>query len=245
MVNRNKKYFIGSKHLTNEDYIIEIINIINERQAEIKFLDKYGHIKKVYLDNICTGRISNPYHKSNNSVGYIGVGSYSAKDISYKYWDNMMTRAYNDNFLVNRPTYKNVTVCEDWLNFQTYAKWHEENYLKIDGVNFQLDKDLLQQGIENKIYSPNTCVFLPIKINSYISKDINSGVFWYESRNKWMGYVGEFGIRKRIHLGYFKTKEECEAVVRKAKMEQDESAKNYLRSLNYLPEEIIQLIRTV
>ena len=246
-----ERYYVGSKHKTNEGYVAEVIEKFPKGLRKIRFNDTHSTEILTHSTNLGRGSVSNPNHRGVCGVGYVGIGEYTnessiSENIRYKIWSNMMNRTYSDKCHINRPTYKNCTVCEEWYNFQNFAKFYDCTYPSntID-IKFQLDKDLLQQNIENKIYSPETCIWLPLSINSYISKDLNSGVFWYERKNRWMGYVNEFGIGKRIHLGYFKTKEECESVVRKAKMEQDEKAKDYLRSLNYLPEEIIQLIRTV
>ena len=72
----------------------------------------------------------------------------------------MMQRCYGNE---NRPTYKDVFVCEEWHNFQNFAKWFDDNYYEINDEMIELDKDILFKG--NKIYSPETCVFAPQPIN--------------------------------------------------------------------------------
>ena len=112
-------------------------------------------------------------NKNNPSVygvGYIGYGEYDSKNSKkfYKTWCGMLERCYVDSvknkYLV---TYKNVAVCEEWLNFQNFAKWCSRTYIK----GYQLDKDLKQFGVKNKIYSPETCVWLDKFINSFIRFD--------------------------------------------------------------------------
>ena len=70
---------------------------------------------------------------------------------------------------MRHPTYKDVTVCEEWHNFQNFAKWFEDNYVE----GFELDKDILVKG--NKIYSPETCCFVPKEINS-LFKNYNNNL---------------------------------------------------------------------
>ena len=42
--------------------------------------------------------------------------------------------------------YLDVTVCEEWHNFQNFAKWFYENYYEISGEKMRLDKDILIKG---------------------------------------------------------------------------------------------------
>lgn len=59
----------------------------------------------------------------------------------------------------NKPTYEGCTVCDEWLYFSNFKKWFDENYIE----GFQLDKDIIIRG--NKVYSPQTCCFVPKEIN--------------------------------------------------------------------------------
>ena len=64
--------------------------------------------------------------------------------------------------------------------------------------------------------------------------------------NQWVASSTLFengGVKYAI--GYFYSIEEAINAYKEFKLIQDEKAKDYLRSLNYLPEEIIQLIKTV
>lgn len=77
-------------------------------------------------------------------------------------WLGMMNRCYSGK----NKSYAAVTVCEEWHNFITFAKWYIEN--NIDG--WCLDKDLFSSS--DKRYSPSTCCFIPRIINSSIRADI-------------------------------------------------------------------------
>ena len=53
---------------------------------------------------------------------------------------------------------RNKSVCEEWLNYSNFRIWFDEHYVPCKNNQIDLDKDLLVQG--NKVYSPETCVFL-------------------------------------------------------------------------------------
>lgn len=77
----------------------------------------------------------------------------------YSVWLSMLTRCYNERFLKDNETYIGCEVCEEWLDFQVFAEWFNDNYIN----GYQLDKDLIRRG--NKVYSPQTCCFVPQEIN--------------------------------------------------------------------------------
>ena len=86
-------------------------------------------------------------------------GTYEGK--VYQSWRHMLTRCYNKKYLETRPTYTGCSVCERWLTLSNFAKDIKSlpNYdLLVQGVNTFLDKDIRVPG--NKIYSPDTCMFV-------------------------------------------------------------------------------------
>ena len=87
----------------------------------------------------------------------------SSHDCKYqKTWHHMLERCYNGK----NENYKDCTVCKDWLLFSNFEKWMK----KQDWHGKELDKDILVLG--NKIYSPETCIFVDSSINLLIG---NSG----------------------------------------------------------------------
>ena len=123
--------------------------------------------------------MTNPYCKTIFNVGYLGQGEYKSKDKNgkhteiYRTWYNMLQRCY-DPYTINKDrnlTYIDVYVCEEWHNFQNFAKWWEENYYEIPNEKINLDKDILVKG--NKVYSPKTCIVVPQRINKLFCKRQN------------------------------------------------------------------------
>lgn len=167
MINR-----VGEQKKNKWGSLMTIVKYNNAKDIVVEFENgykvntQYGRFKNI--------NIKSPYDRTIYNVGFYGVGEYlktdnfGKKTIQYEYWHDMLKRCYDDNYKAKQPTYKNKYVCEEWHNFQNFAKWFDENYYEINGEIMQIDKDILQKG--NKIYSPETCVFVPNRINSLFTK---------------------------------------------------------------------------
>jgi hypothetical protein len=162
MKNKNR---VGEKHITNQGCNIEIIEYFSSINCTIQF-DNGLQIKKLCYGQIKSGAIKNPFYKSSYGVGYLGVGKYDVKIYFkiYNTWKSLLGRCYNNKWQKRKPTYIGCTVDEKWHNFQVFAQWYKENYKE----NSVLDKDILIKG--NKIYSPETCCFVPHQINGLFTK---------------------------------------------------------------------------
>lgn len=81
----------------------------------------------------------------------------------YKKWLYMLNRCYHPSQITHSRSYNDVSVCDEWLKLSNFKKWFEDpgNGYK---EGYQLDKDLLVKG--NKVYSPETCCFIPSEINA-------------------------------------------------------------------------------
>ena len=96
-----------------------------------------------------------------------GVGIYDAKNESMsraaKEWRYMLQRCYYEKN--NRcDNYKDCSVCDEWHRYSVFKEWFDENYIE----GWCLDKDILIKG--NKVYSPETCCFVPNEINVLFTK---------------------------------------------------------------------------
>lgn len=165
----------GEKHITNQGYEIEILEYIGSGNCTI-LLDNKLTIKNVSYRNIKKGHINNPFHPKAYNNGYMGIGEYSSKNNgsktkAYNLWISIFKRSYSDVYHEKYPTYKNVTVCEEWKCFQNFAKWFYENY-KPHMEGWHLDKDILVKG--NKLYSPETCIFIPNELNCVFTNRVDN-----------------------------------------------------------------------
>ena len=131
----------------------------------------------------------------------------------------MLGRCYNPKYQEKEPSYKGCMVEEYLLNFQHAAEWYNENYYEIPGEKMCLDKDILCKG--NKIYSRETCIFVPQRINNLFTKSDKSrgknpiGVTELPSGNYQVQCWA--GNGKQIYLGTYITKEEAFQVYKQCK----------------------------
>jgi hypothetical protein len=145
---------------TNNFGPLKIIKYTSRKNVDVEFIDT-GFRATTRSDRILSGKIKDPLHPSIYEVGYLGEGKYCSTKgrgltKTYTAWKAMLRRCYCPKALTVRPSYLNCTVDERWHNFQVFAEWYEENYKE----GFQLDKDLLQCDVANKVYSPETCIFV-------------------------------------------------------------------------------------
>jgi hypothetical protein len=134
----------------------------------------------------------------------------------YDAWKHMLERAYCPKLHARYPTYTGVTVCEEWHSFMAFRAWMEAQ----DWEGKHLDKDIIVPG--NKVYSPDTCVFVPPALNALLTDraaargECPIGVSWSKSRKKFSAHITIDGRRK--HLGRFTCPHEAHMTWRKAKV---------------------------
>lgn len=91
-------------------------------------------------------------------------------NIAYKRWIGIIKRTVDDNIKNLYYSYSDCTICDEWLSFSAFFEWFEANY--VDG--WDVDKDILVKN--NKLYSPQTCCFVPKEINETFIKSKKEGV---------------------------------------------------------------------
>lgn len=133
------------------------------------------------------------------------------------YWRHVIIRASSASYKEKFPTYKDVTVCDEWHNFQNFAEWFEQNYNPETMQGWHLDKDILVKG--NKVYSPETCCFVPKEINFLFTNRKNQrGSYPIGVRPKGDKFQARINIfRKSKCLGVFNTPEEAFQAYKTAK----------------------------
>lgn len=138
----------------------------------------------------------------------------------YTTWKRMLQRCYDKKFLIKCPTYLDCRVVDEWHRFSTFKSWMETQ----DWQGKELDKDLLVRG--NRVYGPNTCVFVGKDVNNFIieSNSIRGqypiGVCFFKPHNKFMAQCKDVTTGKNRGLGYYTTPEEAHKVWLAFKLEQ-------------------------
>lgn len=174
-----------------------VVEFQDEHQARIH--TNYGNWKKNRCKNPCAKTIFNKGYLGNSVSKIDGV-----KKESYKVWYAMIQRCYKECY-DEKPTYYPCEVCEEWLCYATFEKWYNENYYQVNNEVMHLDKDILFKG--NKIYSPETCIFVPQGINKIFTKrdrfrgDYPIGVRLDKKSGQYAAFCNKFG--KTIYLGVF------------------------------------------
>lgn len=201
------------------------------KKASLKHKNKYDYSNVIYINNKTPVEIVCPIHGKfmqrpdshlhgkgcafcaldKNKKKLFGVG---INDIYitqgtplYSVWKDMLERCYKDN---SNNAYKDCYVCDEWHLLSNFRNFFDKNYIP----GFNLDKDFLFPG--NRVYSPDTCIFIPREINSLLVKcgrDKHGklhGVNYSKRLNKYIANVSYSAIGKRIHIGTFNTEKEAE-----------------------------------
>ena len=132
----------------------------------------------------------------------------------YERWHAMIGRCYSSKYQERQPSYKGCSVCDEWLLFSNFRSW----MMSQDWQGLELDKDIKIKG--NKIYSPDTCLFIPRSLNGLLCN----------SESKKGKYPQGVTLSKRVHflarircegkltyLGSFKKPEEASQAYQKAR----------------------------
>lgn len=197
---------IGLTYYNNKKELMTIVEYTDSANIIVEFNDDHKARIKTTFNNFKKGEVYNPYRKSYYNRGYLGEGyKPSRDDKAMKCWMNMLKRAYNEHFLGLHPTYKGCEVCKEWLNFQNFYKWYNENFYSVDDYVMCLDKDILLKG--NKLYSPETCVFVPHFINKMFTKrDNGRGIYpigvYRKCSDKFAASCSIFDIENKTHGSY-------------------------------------------
>ena len=134
---------------------------------------------------------------------------------AYNCWSRMISRCHDTKYQDRCETYKDCSVCKEWYLFSNFFSWFKQNYKQ----GCELDKDILVKG--NKVYSPDTCCFVPQEINKILIKrnkkrgtlpigvyEQKSGVFLAQIHKNAKTYtIGTFNNPNSAFLAYKNEKE--------------------------------------
>lgn len=193
-------------HQVHGEY--KVTEYISARKVKIKFALS-GHEVISDSTTVRYGKIRDPSQQLVFGVGRSYSEKYKVrvnnkKTPQYVAWENMLMRCYYPK-TSRYSAYGGigVKVCDEWLSYENFAKWYDDNYID----SYHLDKDLLGNG---GIYSPENCCYIPKKLNSVFvvnsknigrpQADLPTGIY-----RQGGGYTSSVIKEKR----YFATKEEA------------------------------------
>ena len=192
----------------------KILKYNDKTNVEMQFL-KTGYKTTVPLGSIRNGYVKDPYLPSVYGVGILGTKYPSKingiKTKEYSLWMNMLRRCYSDKYQKKYPTYEGCEVSDKLKSYEYFYEWCHKQ-VGFNNQGWHLDKDLLIKG--NKVYSENTCVFIPREINLLLVKCEASrgehliGVHWCNTKKAFVAQVGK-NKGKQEHLGFFNTEIEA------------------------------------
>ena len=144
-------------------------------------------------------------------------------DCNYTVWYSMLQRCHNSKIHKQKPTYSGCAISDNFKSLTYFLDWAKQqvghNSRDGEGRKFHLDKDILIKG--NKVYSEDTCCFIPLEINvlfgsSRATRGENPvGVYYDKVRENYQAYVRVNG--KKCALGRYTTSEEAFYAYKKAK----------------------------
>lgn len=204
---------------------VVVTKYIDYRNVHIKFVES-GYETIAEMGAIKHGNVKDRSAATVFGIGVLGdaVMYANGKQLrEYDLWQGMLRRCFDSKLHARHNTYIGCTVSEkfryypyfkDWCNNQEYFYSKDNN-----GRSFQLDKDILVKG--NKIYSEDTCCFVPSEVNSLLVKRNNSrgvctlGVYFNKTKGKFVAQLNKNG--KLIGLGYFDFELEAFSVYKEQK----------------------------
>lgn len=217
-----KTYFEGRVFKTNKCGDIVVIKYFNATNIIVQFLNT-GARTKTCSGDILNGYVKDVFAPNIFNKGYLGChdANVTRKNPpeSYSVWYDMIRRCCCETYKRKKPYYMSSVVDSRFESYFNYRSWCEKQIgygIKDDkGRPFALDKDILVKG--NKVYSEDTCCFVPAEINILFVKNNQSrgkypiGVSFHKAR----GMLRATFNNKQ--LGHFNTTEEAFYAYKQAK----------------------------
>ena len=233
-IDKRRDELLGLEFTNKHGHRCFVIDYKDAHNVVVMFYDTMS-IATFNYSNLQRGSFLDRYKPSLYGVGYLGgFGNTSKNEMAYRAWSHILCRCYSEEFQERQPYYKGCSVDERWHCFEVFEKWYneqEQRNFKEDyhvGRRWSIDKDILVRG--NKVYSHETCCFVPNEVNSAVTKAKSRGV--HKGLPEGVGVIkpktkgSKVGYTARAHtgttdkdryLGYFNTPEEAFRAYKKAK----------------------------
>lgn len=184
---------------------VKVLEFRKTTDVLIKFLNT-GSVLSVRTGNLLRGNVKDFTAPSLLGVGTLGLGfdKIEGKSETYQLWADMLKRCYSAKSLKTSPTYSQCTVSDNFKYYPYFKEWCEKQ-IGFGNKGWQLDKDIISKG--GKVYSEDTCCFVPQEINLLLNKKSSKesslpvGVVYHKQLKKFKAQCSFYG--KNTYLGVF------------------------------------------
>lgn len=157
---------------------------------EVEFLEvPYKRI--ISKSHIKEGKAFNPYYPDKFGY-YLGEGGDTQNKFIFNNWRHLKERERGNYALVDK----------DFKCYYNFYNWCLNNIYEYEG-ELELDKDVLFniKHLNQKIYSPETCIYLPRELNGFLSGDsIIANINLYNHNNNI--YIAQYKYKKEKFVLY-------------------------------------------
>lgn len=232
---------LGQVVINKQGERMKIIKYNNSRDIDIQFLDTNNIVYHQCYSNFKKGTTVDYFLPTEFKHGIIGneeIKKNGQITKEFSYWAGMLKRCYNDVDLSRYPRYKRCKVEDEWFYLSNFSKWFNQNYYECGNEKMCLDKDILYKN--NTIYSKDTCIFIPERINILFTKNNAKrgnypiGVYFNKRLGKFIAQVSKLNENKKntkkpIHIGVFNTPEEAFRAYKTEKEKYIKEVANYYK----------------
>lgn len=233
-----EQFIEESKKIHGDKYDYSKVNYVNNREKVCIICKRHGEFWQEaggHLKGYGCIKCYQEDRKKKRLVSGVGINDYNGsisvdgKELrSYQTWRNMIARCYCENTRNKYKTYENCEVCDEWKYFSNFKRWYDENCI----VGYDLDKDLLIP--DNKLYSPETCLFVPHRLNTLFrelgrKKECRMTGVSFSKKSKSKIYRASARVNEKFRtIGIYQTEQEAhEAFVKEKHKEVIRLANEY------------------
>lgn len=193
-----------------------VVSIVCKKCRKTFTQDPMSHLKGCGCNDCARKEVGvksrgKPNYKAKHLVLGVGINDLDVcarGNTCYEIWHSILQRTIDEKYKLLHKAYKDASICDEWLLLSNFKAWFDEHYVE----GYCIEKDLL--GLKSKVYSPDTCCFLPAEINSAITREkfereLPIGVMRYKDRFK--------AVCRLKYLGIFDTVEEAKTAYLKEK----------------------------
>ena len=216
----NKLKFEGEVFESTKCGKFSITEYITNENVMVEFLDTKYTVRTT-LQSIKRGNVKDRFLPKIFDEGYVGDSITKINGVKlreYLIWYSMLRRCYDEKVLIKQPTYNGCSVSKYFKSYSNFKIWCT-NQVGFENIDWHLDKDILVKG--NKVYSEDTCVFVPQEINNIFIKnnakrgEYPIGVSYHKGMDKLCVVLNKFN--NPHYLGYYQCVEEAFLVYKRAK----------------------------